>query len=65
MNLNTVILLNPRNEEAIYNLAQLKLKKSDYKESKKLIDKLMMFCKNFCGVTFIWTPRLKKYQKSL
>ena len=47
-NLNTVILLNPQNEEATYNLAQLKLKKSDYKESKKLIDNLMMFCKNFC-----------------
>ena len=27
-NLNTVILLNPKNEEATYNLAQLKLKKS-------------------------------------
>ena len=24
-NLNTVILLNPKNEEAIYNLAKLKL----------------------------------------
>ncbi len=47
-NLNTVILLNPENEEATYNLAQLKLRKSDFKESKKLIDKLTIFCKNFC-----------------
>ena len=29
-NLNTVILLNPENEEAIYNLAKLKLDTSDY-----------------------------------
>ena len=27
-NLNTVILLNPKNEEAVYNLAKLKLKES-------------------------------------
>jgi len=47
-NLNTVILLNPKNEEATYNLAQLKLKDSDFKESKKLIDKLLIFCKNYC-----------------
>jgi tetratricopeptide (TPR) repeat protein len=47
-NLNTVILLNPRNEEATYNLAQLKLKESDFKGSKKLIDQLLVFCKNYC-----------------
>ena len=35
-NLNTVILLNPINEEAIYNLAKLKLSSSDYKKSKEL-----------------------------
>ena len=35
-NLNTVILLNPKNEEAIYNLAKLKLEVSDYKKSKEL-----------------------------
>ena len=47
-NLNTVILLNPKNEEATYNLAQLKLKESDFEGSKKLIDKLLIFCKNYC-----------------
>ncbi len=47
-NLNTVILLNPKNEEATYNLAQLKLKKSDFEGSKQLIDKLIIFCKNYC-----------------
>ena len=47
-NLNTVILLNPKNEEATYNLAQLKLKESDFEGSKKLIEKLLIFCKNYC-----------------
>ena len=47
-NLNTVILLNPKNEEATYNLAKLKLEASDYKESKKLIEQLNKFCKSYC-----------------
>ena len=47
-NLDTVILLNPKNEEAIFNLAKLKLEKSDFAESKKLIDQLLVFCKNYC-----------------
>ena len=47
-NLDTVILLNPQNEEAIYNLAKLNLDESDYEESKKLINKLLVFCKDYC-----------------
>ena len=47
-NLNTVILLNPKNEEAVYNLAKLKLDMSDYNESRKLTDQLVVFCKNYC-----------------
>ena len=47
-NLNTVILLNPKNEEATYNLAKLKLKESDFTGSKKLIEQLISFCKNYC-----------------
>jgi Tfp pilus assembly protein PilF len=48
-NLNTVILLNPKNEEAIYNLAMLKLESSDYKKSKELNEKLNLLCNNFCN----------------
>jgi len=48
-NLNTVILLNPKNEEATYYLASLKLRKSDYKGSKDLVDKLLVFCENYCN----------------
>tara|TARA_B100000886_G_C20420322_1_gene491265 strand:+ start:1992 stop:2414 length:423 start_codon:yes stop_codon:yes gene_type:complete len=47
-NLKTVILLNPKNEEAIYNLAKLKLDTSDYRKSKELNDKLKDLCKKFC-----------------
>jgi len=47
-NLDSVILLNPENEEATYGLAKLKLNKSDYAGSKKLINKLLVFCKKYC-----------------
>ena len=47
-NLKTVILLNPKNEEAIYNLAKLKLEASDYQKSKELNKKLMTICDKFC-----------------
>ena len=55
-NLNTVILLNPKNEEAIYNLAKLKLETSDYKKSKELNDRLKRLCNKFCEKS----KRLKK-----
>ena len=47
-NLNTVMLLNPKNEEAIYNLAKLKLAASDYKKSKELNNRLSSICNKFC-----------------
>ena len=47
-NLNTVMLLNPKNEEAIHNLARLKLTSSDYKKSKELNQKLRSICNEFC-----------------
>jgi tetratricopeptide (TPR) repeat protein len=47
-NLNTVILINPKNEEATFNLADLKLGESDFSGSKILVDELLLFCKNYC-----------------
>tara|TARA_Y100000591_G_scaffold41700_1_gene30795 strand:+ start:1490 stop:1912 length:423 start_codon:yes stop_codon:yes gene_type:complete len=60
-NLNTVILLNPQNEEAIYNLAKLKLDSSDYSKSKELNDKLAKLCSKFCGESL----KLKKEIENL
>jgi len=47
-NLKTVMLLNPKNEEAIYNLAKLKLSSSDYQQSRELNNRLKIICKNLC-----------------
>ena len=43
------MLLNPKNEEAIYNLAKLKLASSDYKKSKELNNRLSSICNKFCN----------------
>ena len=47
-NLNTVILINPQNEEALYLLTLLNIKKSDYSESERLIKKFDKVCKKIC-----------------
>ena len=50
-NLKTVILLNPSNEEAVRDLALLKIRKSNYSETKKLILDFKRICKKLCSDT--------------
>ena len=47
INLNSVLLLNPKNDEAIYMLTLLKIKQSDYDQAKELIDKFNLVFKSF------------------
>tara|TARA_B100000029_G_C16955398_1_gene734210 strand:+ start:145 stop:588 length:444 start_codon:yes stop_codon:yes gene_type:complete len=60
INLNTVLILNPTNDEAIYLLALLKIKQSDYNEAKKLIEKFDLVCQSFC---FKKNEMQKKFKK--
>tara|TARA_B100000242_G_C42843782_1_gene391864 strand:- start:22 stop:444 length:423 start_codon:yes stop_codon:yes gene_type:complete len=62
-NLNTVILLNPKNEEAIYYLAKLKLKNSDYKKSKELNERLINLCIKFCDKSQKLKTEIEKISK--
>ena len=48
-NLDTTILLNPKNEDALYELILLKIKKSDFLESEKLINKFSSICSLLCS----------------
>ena len=48
-NLNTVLLLNPKNEEAIYLLALLNIKNSNFSKAKELINTLDLVCKKICS----------------
>ena len=49
INLNSVLLLNPVNDEALYMLTLLKIKQSDYNEAKKLLEKFVLVCESFCS----------------
>ena len=61
-NLNTVILINPKNEEAIYLLTLLKIKQSDYKKSKNLMEIFKKVCKNICQKEKELSQKLKNLQ---
>ena len=60
INLNTVLLLNPQNDEAMYMLALLKIKQSDYTKAKELIDYFALICKSFCSKKDEIQEKLKK-----
>ena len=60
VNLNNVLMLNPKNEEAIYMLTILKIKQSDYNEAKELIEIFNLVCKNFCKKK---NELMKKFKK--
>ena len=49
LNLNTVLLINPENEEAIYMLAKLKVKQSDFEEAQKLLKIFKVVCTSICS----------------
>ena len=60
INLNSVLLLNPQNDEALYMLTLLKIKQSDYNEAKELINKFILVCKTFCSKKNEMQEKLKK-----
>ena len=49
LNLNSVLILNPKNDEALYMLILLKIKQYDYAQAKELIKKFDLVCKSFCS----------------
>ena len=48
-NLNTVLLLNPKNEEAIYLLTLLNIKISNFSKANELIATLTAVCEKLCS----------------
>ena len=48
-NLNTTLVLNPKNEEAIYLLINLKINKSDFSGAKELMNQLNLVCVSYCS----------------
>jgi tetratricopeptide (TPR) repeat protein len=63
-NLNTVLLLNPKNEEAIYLLTLLNIKKSNFSKANELILTLTSVCVKMCSAKKKLKEKLDSSQKS-
>ncbi len=48
-NINTTLLLDPENEEAMYMLIDIKLEKSDIKKVEQLREKFKIICISLCS----------------
>ena len=60
--LKTTLLLEPDNEEAMYMLIDIELKKSNFSEVKKLTKNFIIICSTFCDKTKSINERLKDIQ---
>ena len=60
--LKTTLLLEPENEEALYMLINIELKKSNYSEVKKLTKNFEIICSTFCDKTKSINERLKNIE---
>ena len=49
INLNNVLLLNPKNDEAIYMLTLIKIEQSNYNQAKELMATFVLVCESFCS----------------
>ena len=58
-NINTTLLLNPNNEEALYILIDIKLKRSNFAEVKDLKEKFEIACSKLCDKKISINKRLK------
>ena len=61
-NIETTLLLEPKNEEALYMLINIELKKSNYTKVKKLKKDLLEICTTLCKNEKKNTTRFTKYR---
>ena len=62
-NLNTALLLEPGNEQALYMLIDIKLNKSDFSKVKELSDDFKIICSSLCDKIDFINERLKDFQE--
>ena len=61
-NINTTLLLEPNNEEAMFILIKYELKKSNYTRVKELKDSFSMICTNLCKEKKKYRRVFKRYR---
>ena len=62
-NLDTTLLLEPNNEEAMYMLIDIELAKSNFSKVKKLNEKFKLICSSLCPKISSINERLKDFQE--
>ena len=61
-NINTVLLLSPKNEEAIYMLMEIELKKSNYSKVLELTENFTKVCIKLCKNKNLILKSLKNFE---
>ena len=61
-NINTVLLLDPKNEEANYLLMEIELKKSNYSKVKELAENFSKICNKLCDKKTLILKSLKNLE---
>ena len=62
-NLNTALLLEPRNEEAMYLLIDIELNRSNFSKAKELKNDFKKICSSLCEKISSIDSRLKEFEK--
>tara|TARA_B100000029_G_scaffold325684_1_gene318195 strand:- start:214 stop:642 length:429 start_codon:yes stop_codon:yes gene_type:complete len=62
-NINTTLLLEPRNEEAMYLLIDIELKRSNFSKVKELKNNFKNICSSLCDKISSIDNRLKEFEK--
>ena len=61
-NLNTTLLLNPTNEEALFMLIELQLERSNFSKAKELNEKFLLICSKLCNNKSIIAEKIKNLE---
>ena len=61
-NLNTTLLLNSKNEEALFMLIELQLERSNFSKAKELNEKFLLICSKLCNNKSIIVEKIKNLE---
>ncbi len=62
-NINTTLLLDPKNEEAMYLLIDIELERSNFSKADELSKDFKKICKEMCNKIGLIESRLKDFEK--
>ncbi len=62
-NINTTLLLDPRNEEALYILIEIEIDRSNFSKANELKNDFEKICSSFCDKLSSIDIRLKEFEK--